>query len=168
MINSFTIRREAEADISAIRDLSSRAFADKPYSQQREAEIVEALRDADALAFSFMAVKGASLVGHIAASVVEISDGTGNWYAVGPISVDPNRQGEGIGSLIMERALEELRSMGAGGAVSVGDPTFLGKFGFVDAPGLQLPGTDPQYFRALPLADADLPAGTVAYHAAFG
>lgn len=166
-MNSFTIRREAEADIPAIRDLTSRAFVDKPYSRQREAAIVERLRDADALTFSFMAVKGASLVGHIAASAVEISDGTGNWFGVGPISVAPERQGEGIGSLLMQRALQELREMGAAGAVSVGDPTFLGRFNFVDAPDLRLPGMDPQYFRALPLTDTTLPTGTVWYHQAF-
>ena len=165
-MNSFTIRREAEADIPAIRDLTSRAFVDKPYSRQREAEIVERLRDADALTF-LHGRQGGSLVGHIAASAVEISDGTANWFGVGPISVAPERQGEGIGSLLMQRALEELREMGAAGAVSVGDPTFLGRFHFTEAPDLRLPGMDPQYFRALPLADSTLPTGTVWYHRAF-
>lgn len=167
LMDTFTIRREAEADIPAIRGLTSRAFADKPYSRQREAEIVEKLRDTDALAFSFMAVKGPAVVGHIAASEVEISDGTENWFAVGPISVDPDRQGEGIGSLIMERALTELREMGAGGAVAVGDAVFLERFGFQEVPGLVWPGMDPQFVRALPLADAVAPAGTVVYHKAF-
>ena len=37
---SLTIRREAEADIPAIRELTSRAFVRKPYSKQREAQIV--------------------------------------------------------------------------------------------------------------------------------
>lgn len=166
-MNSFTIRREAEADIPAIRDLTSRAFVDKPYSRQREAAIVERLRDMDALTFSFMAVKGVSLVGHIAASAVEITDGTTGWYGIGPISVAPERQGEGIGSLLMQRALDELREMGAAGAVSVGDPVFLARFNFVEAPDLRLPVMDPQYFRALPLLDATLPTGTVRYHDAF-
>lgn len=166
-MNSFTIRREAEADIPAIRKLTSRAFEDKPYSRQREAEIVERLRDTDALAFSFMAVKGASLVGHIAAAAVDISDGARNWFHVGPISVAPERQGEGIGSLLMQRALDELREMGAAGAVSVGDPAFLERFEFVEAPDLAVPLIDPQYFRARPLAGDTVPTGTVNYHPAF-
>ncbi|MDO5513179.1 GNAT family N-acetyltransferase [Corynebacterium sp.] len=166
-MNSFTIRREAEADIPAIRTLTSRAFEDKPYSRQREAEIVERLRDTDALTFSFMAVKGASLVGHIAATPVGMSDGAQGWFHIGPISVAPERQGEGIGSLLMQRALDELREMGAAGAVSVGDPAFLARFSFVDTPDLAIPLIDPQYFRALPLTGAQVPTGTVTYPAAF-
>lgn len=166
-MDTFTIRREAEADIPAIRGLTSRAFVDKPYSRQREAEIVEKLRDTDALALSFMAVKGPAVVGHIAVSPVGISGGTSNWYAVGPISVAPERQGEGIGSLILERALTELRTMGAGGVVAVGDATFLERFGFQDVPGLVWPGMDRQFVRALALADAAVPSGTVLYHEAF-
>jgi putative acetyltransferase len=166
-MDTFTIRREAEADIPAIRGLTSRAFADKPYSRQREAEIVEKLRDTDALTLSFMAVKGPAVVGHIAVSEVGISDGTANWYAVGPISVDPDRQGQGIGSLILERALTELRGMGAGGVVAVGDAAFLERFGFQDVPGLVWPGMDPQFVRALALADATFPSGAVLYHDAF-
>ena len=166
-MNSFTIRREAEADIPAIRELTSRAFEDKPYSRQREAEIVEKLRDADALTFSFMAVKGASLVGHVAASAVTTSDGAEGWFHIGPISVAPERQGEGIGSLLMQRALDELLDMGAAGAVSVGDPTFLARFDFVEAPTLTLPHIDPQYFRVRALDGRPLPTGTAGYHAAF-
>ena len=67
---SLTIRREAEADIPAIRELTSRAFVGKPYSKQREAQIVESLRDADVLTLSFIVVKGPSVAGHVAAALV--------------------------------------------------------------------------------------------------
>lgn len=166
-MDTLTIRREAEADIPAIRDLTSRAFVDKPYSDQREAEIVEALRDTDSLTFSFIAVKGPAVVGHIAASPVTISDGTGNWFGIGPISVDPATQGEGIGSQLMQRALYELEAMGAGGAVALGDPTFYRRFGLATHPGLTYPGFDAQYFLAVALADANVPVGEVTYHPAF-
>lgn len=164
---TLTIRREAEADIPAIRDLTSRAFVGKPYSKQREAQIVEALRDADVLTFSFMVVKGSAVVGHIAAAPVTISDGTENWYGIGPISVDPDRQGEGVGSLLMERALEELRAVGAHGAVALGDPTYYGRFGLEPVPGLTYPGFDPKYFMAISLTDTAIPTGEVTYHHAF-
>ena len=98
---------------------------------------------------------------------MEISDGTRDWFHIGPISVAPERQGEGIGSLLMQRALDELREMGAAGAVSVGDPAFLERFEFVEAPDLAVPLIDPQYFRARPLAGDTVPTGTVNYHPAF-
>ncbi|RNE48183.1 GNAT family N-acetyltransferase [Corynebacterium alimapuense] len=166
-MDTFTIRRESEADIPAIRDLTSRAFVGKPYSNQQESSIIESLRDADALTFSFMAVKGSSLVGHIAASPVTISNGAVNWLAIGPISVDPQRQGEGIGSQLMRRVLKELREINAGGAVAVGDPTFYQRFGLEHVADLVLPGVDKQYFLAMPLADSAMPSGEVSYHRAF-
>ena len=164
---SLTIRREAEADIPAIRELTSRAFVGKPYSKQREAQIVESLRDTDALTLSFIVVKGPEVAGHVAAAPVEISDGTPNWYFVGPISVAPEHQGEGVGSLLMERALAELRELGAGGAVALGDPNYYGRFGLVNVPDLVYPEYDPQYFMAIPLADETIPAGEVSFPLGF-
>ncbi|GAB2503305.1 Acetyltransferase (GNAT) family protein [Corynebacterium atrinae] len=166
-MDTFTIRQETEADISAIRDLTLRAFRDVPYSEQKESDIVDMLRDTDALTLSLIAVKGASVVGHIAASPVRVEDGREKWFGIGPISVDPDRQGAGIGSELMARALEELRGIDAGGAVVLGDPTFYQRFGFDRYEELTFPGVDQSYFLAIPLSDAAVPLGTVTYHQAF-
>jgi putative acetyltransferase len=59
-----------------------------------------------------------------------------------------------------------LRERGAQGCVLLGDPAYYRRFGFAPDPRLVLPGVPPEYFQALPFGDA-VPAGTVAYHAAF-
>lgn len=106
------------------------------------------------------------IVGHVAASAVTISSGAQGWFGLGPISVWPDRQGQGIGSALMQAALAELQQLGAMGCVVLGDPGYYSRFGFAVHPGLELPGVPPQYFQALSFGTA-LPQGTVQYHAAF-
>lgn len=91
------LRKEKPDDSAAIRHLTDEAFSRVPYSNQREGEIVDALRAASALTLSLVAVDGRSVVGHVAFSPVQIGGEDKGWYALGPISVQPERQGEGIG-----------------------------------------------------------------------
>lgn len=127
---------------------------------------MDALREAGQLILSLVAEEGGNIVGHVAISPVTISDGSENWYGLGPISVAPQRQGEGIGSSLMGRALAGLRSLGAGGCVLLGDAAYYHRFGFKPEAGLVLPGVAPEYFQAIAFA-AVIPNGTVAYHTAF-
>lgn len=95
-----------------------------------------------------------------------LSDGTTGWYGLGPVSVLPVFQGQGIGSQLIREVLSRLREMGAGGCVVLGDPRYYERFGFKAVPGLVLPGVPPEYFMALAFG-AEVPQGCVAYHAAF-
>ncbi|HEY0953302.1 MAG TPA: GNAT family N-acetyltransferase, partial [Roseateles sp.] len=61
------------------------------------------------------------------------------------------------------------RAAGAAGCVLLGDPAYYARFGFAARPGLVLPGVPASHFQALQLdATPPLPAGQVAYDAAFG
>lgn len=102
----------------------------------------------------------------MAVSPVSISDGRTDWYGLGPISVEPDLQGQGIGGLLMRAALELLRKRGAGGCVLVGDPAFYSRFGFEVEPGLVLPDVPPEYFQALHFGPSS-PRGIVTFHEAF-
>lgn len=160
------IRPEQPNDSAAIEVVTIAAFAQAPHSDQTEHFIVRALRAAGVLAVSLVAEEGGKVVGHVAVSPVQISDGTPGWYGLGPISVVPERQGQGVGTQLMHAALQALRALGARGCVVLGDPAFYGRLGFVAEPALQYPGVSPMYFQALAWG-APLPRGTVAYHAAF-
>lgn len=163
-----TIRRETDADIPAIDDIITTAFAGVEHSDQTEAEIVRRLRDADALSVSLVAVVDGEIVGHVAVSPVAIEDGTGGWFGLGPIAVAPDIQGKGIGSLLMNEALAALERGEAGGVVVLGDPDYYQRFGFVQTEQLTYPGPPPEYFRARKITDSRFPSGVVQYHAAFG
>ena len=163
---NIVVRDEQAADIETITRLTETAFRDRPYASHTEHSIVNALRHHGQLTISLVAVAGDTLVGHVAVSPVTISSGTTGWYGLGPISVWPERQRQGIGSALMRAALAALRRLGGRGCVVLGDPGYYGRFGFKVQPGLELPGVPHQHFQALSFG-GEPPAGTVRYHAAF-
>lgn len=160
------IRPETPADVDAITALTAAAFLNAPHTSHTEHFIVNALRAAGQLRVSLVAEEGATLLGHVALSPVTVSDGSADWYGLGPISVAPAHQGQGIGSALMQQALAALQTLGAAGCVLLGDPGYYARFGFAPQPGLVLDGVPPEYFMALRLGGL-LPQGTVQYHAAF-
>jgi predicted N-acetyltransferase YhbS len=111
-------------------------------------------------------VENGKSVGHVAISPVTISSGATGWYGLGPISVSPERQREGIGSALMKAVLAQLQSLGAAGCVVLGNPAYYGRFSFKNHPELTLPGVPQEYFQVLSFG-IELPTGEVKYHAAF-
>ena len=167
MISSPTaIRSETTADIPAINTVTSAAFNTLPISNHTEQFIIEALRAAQALAVSLVAEQDGEVVGHIAFSPVTISDGTRDWYGVGPVSVLPACQRQGIGKALMQAGLADLKSLQARGCCLVGHPEYYQKFGFTNIPGLIYEGVPPEVFLALSF-DGHLPQGVVIFHDAF-
>ncbi len=160
------IRPETADDITAIRVLTNAAFADVPYSDGTEAEIVDRLRSDGALTVSLVAEIDGVVVGHVTFSPVEIADGAQNWFGLGPVSVDPGRQKGGIGTTLVKAGLDQLRKAGANGCVLLGDPGYYGRFGFRHHDALTFPGPPPEYFLALALRGS-LASGIVQYHKAF-
>lgn len=166
-MSEVSILPESVADVAAIHAVTAAAFLEAPHAAHTEQFIVAALRRAGALAVSLVAEEGGAIIGHVAASPVNISGGASGWYGIGPISVLPARQGAGIGTRLMAAALQQLRTQGASGCVLLGDPGWYARFGFMPVPGLVLPDVPPEYFQALAFGDS-LPAGVVTYHAGFG
>ena len=160
------IRDETEADIAAITDLTEKAFATLEVSDHTEQFVVTALRKAGALAISLVAELGGQVVGHIAFSPVVMSDGTPGWYGLGPVSVLPKYQKQGIGKALIYEGLARLKSLGASGCCLVGHPEYYPRFGFENTAGLSLEGVPPEVFFALSF-DGHIPRGTVAFHMAF-
>lgn len=164
---NITIRNEAASDAPAIEAVTAAAFLDAGHSSRTEQFIVNALRSAGQLSVSLVAeIAGGQVVGHVAISPVRISDDSPGWYGLGPVSVAPEHQGQGIGTQLVNKALAALRDLGAAGCVVLGEPVYYGRFGFAATPALVYPGVPPQYFQAL-LLNGTMPSGTVAYHAAF-
>ncbi|WP_245969749.1 GNAT family N-acetyltransferase [Thiocapsa rosea] len=101
MTSDIEIRNEASDDIAAIAEVTIAAFRDLEISNQTEHLIIDALRAAETLALSLVAVVDGRVVGHIAFSPVTLSDGTGDWYGLGPVSVLPQVQRRGIGQALV-------------------------------------------------------------------
>lgn len=163
---SIQARSETSSDVAAIYAVTAKAFLDAAHTSHTEQFIVNALRDCGQLSVSLVAEENGEVLGHVAVSPVSVSGGASGWYGLGPLSVVPERQRQGIGSLLVKQALEELRNLGAAGCVLLGDPGYYRRFGFRAEPALVLPDVPPEYFQAISFA-GPVPAGRVTYHAAF-
>jgi putative acetyltransferase len=161
-----TIRNETAADAGAISELTAAAFEPLAISSHTEQFIVEALRAAGALAVSLVAEVDGRVVGHIAFSPVTISDGSPDWYGLGPLSVLPTYQRQGIGKALAREGLARLKAMNARGCCLVGHPEYYRKLGFKNVPGLGLEGVPQAFFFALSF-DGTYPQGSVAFHDGF-
>ncbi|MGE3508850.1 MAG: GNAT family N-acetyltransferase [Vicinamibacterales bacterium] len=166
MKSGIRIRPETDADAPAIEEVTIAAFELLPISSHTEQFIVRALRSAGALALSLVAVLDDQVVGHIAFSPVSISDGTLDWYGLGPVSVLPHLQRQGIGTALIREGLARLRERGAKGCCLVGHPAYYPRFGFDHLPGLWVDGVPAEAFFALSF-DGHTPRGRVTFHRAF-
>lgn len=161
------IRPETGTDQAAIAEVTQAAFAGQSYSSQTEHKIVDALRDAGALTISLVAEVDGDVVGHAGFSPVNIKDGSIGWFALGPLSVRPDRQRHGIGTALVQAGLAQLQQAGAHGCVLAGDHRYYQRFGFKTLPGLVTDGIPDEHILALSFDDYR-PTGRIAFHPAFG
>ena len=161
------IRLETRNDIQAIKEVTLAAFTGVFSDNSTEHLIINELREAGMLSLSLVAEMDGQIVGHAAYSPVLINRENIDWYGLGPISVLPKYQKQGIGSALINEGLAKLRAMGAGGCVLEGSPDYYQRFGFKSYPELVYKfAPSPKYFMALPF-DKTIPKGKVEYHKAF-
>lgn len=167
MENEIRIRPERESDHDRIEEITVDAFRYHPFSENTEHLIIRALRKAGALSLSLVAEVGEEEVGHIAFSPVRVGGEDVGWYGVGPLSVQPEFQGQGVGSALVRAGLETLKEMDAGGCALVGDPDYYRRFGFKADARMTLAHVPPQNFMVAAFKES-LPVGEVVFHPAFG
>ena len=141
-------------------------FAGKPYAAGDEAELVEKLRFQNVLSVSLVAETEGAVVGQTAFSPAQASDGTAKWYALGPVSVLPARQGKGIGSRLVRAGLQAISELGADGCILTGNPAYYRRFGFQLSP-LNVPAGEPAEFFMVKVFGHGQPKGPISFHAAF-
>ncbi len=160
------LRDETAADVDAITELTRVAFETLEISDHTEQFVILALRAAKALTVSLVAEMDGRVIGHIAFSPVTLSDGAPDWYGLGPVSVAPAHQRQGIGQALIREGLSRLKALHARGCCLVGHPGYYGRCGFQNVTGLAHAGVPPEAFFVLSF-DGRIPQGTVAFHAAF-
>ena len=129
-VSQLVIRRESDGDIRGIRRVLVLAFGGEV-----EADLVEALRDHEALIVSFVACIAGEMAGYLAFSPMH-ADGQperGDWLGLAPVAVHPQWQRQGIGSALVQRGLDECRRRGVSAVFVLGKPKFYGRFGFLPA-----------------------------------
>jgi putative acetyltransferase len=163
---SLTLRPETLGDHAAIYALTKRAFAPMPYAGGDEQDLINALRDAGALTLSLVAIQNDALVGHIAFSPAFAADSSPGWFALGPVSVAPEVQSQGIGAALIKAGIADLEARGAAGCILTGNPQYYTRFGFVLFPDLAPKEEPAEFFMILPMGVAE-PTARMAFHPAF-
>jgi putative acetyltransferase len=161
------IRDRQLADDEAIRRLNDAAF-DGTY----ESRLIDDLRAANCAVVELVLVDGTDVIGHILMSTLDVSVGDKPVRSLGlaPMSVQPGRQRQGIGSALVREALRRARQQGWQAVIVLGHPGYYPRFGFSAA--LARPLASPfsgDAFMALELIPGVLQggAGRVVYPSAF-
>jgi putative acetyltransferase len=150
MIDRRRIVREAHGDDAAAID----AIVKAAFDSASESELVANLaRDGDN-EIALVAEEDDRIVGHVVLSRMKAPFRA---LALAPVSVVPDRQGRGIGSMLVRTAIARAREGGWIAIFVLGAPAYYGRFGFdVElAAGFSSPYAG-EHFMALAL-DADLP-----------
>jgi putative acetyltransferase len=155
------IRTDTPTDYSRIDDVVKSAFPGPD-----EAGLINRLRANGDIVISLVAVEDGLVVGHVLFSRMEAPFKA---LGLGPASVAPERQRNGIGSALVKEGIKRAADNGWQGIFVLGDPKFYQRFGFNEAAatGFSSPYAGP-HFMALSL-NVELPVktGRVAYPPAF-
>ncbi len=161
------IRPERVGDYEAIYELTRIAFEPMFFSDGTEAPLVGELRHAGDLTISLVAEKDGVIVGHIAFSPATINGRHEGWFGLGPVSVHPTLQKQGIGRSLVETGLKMLEERGATGCVLTGNPDIYSRLDFQSGGNLSY-GTLDRQFIQWRIFKGPPPVGELKFAPAFG
>jgi putative acetyltransferase len=163
------IRPFTAGDAETVSEVHRRAFD----GRTDESRIVQRLHDADGAVVSLVAVEDDRIVGHVLCSPTSAANQGEDIELAGlaPIDVLPERQNQGVGSLLIRHGLAGCRDAGVDAVVVLGDPGYYSRFGFERASEYGLGneyGAD-DGFMIKPLREGALDSvdGVVTYRPAF-
>lgn len=171
------VRPEQKAEVPMIREVIQEAFDPMPFSTGKEWQLVENIRQSEGYipGLALVAVCDGTLVGHSLISLAEI-EGKKKKHGIlvlGPVSVLPAYQRQGIGQELIRIGITAARRLPLGAMIVVGDPVYYSQFGFQLAVPLDLHlpfGLDEEtYFQVLELRPGSLKRikGVVKYPPSF-
>ena len=101
----------------------------------QEADLVDALREANAIVLSMVALENNYFVAHVLFTEVLVTQAGTQFTALGlgPMAVLPSHQRKGIGTQLLKIALDKCRRLDYDFVVVLGHPEFYSKFGFSPA-----------------------------------
>jgi predicted N-acetyltransferase YhbS len=121
-----TIRHERLSDVDAREAILDQAFGEERYRKSSERLREERL---PAEGLSFIATEDRRVIG--TARLWNIAIGNSSpALLLGPVAVDCEHQGRGIGAALVKRAIRDARKAGYAAILLVGDAPYYGRFGF--------------------------------------
>lgn len=173
MSDEIGIRAATAADAEAVDKVIRSAFATTEFGHQGESELVRMIdADGDTLV-SLVAEQGSAIVGHVLFSRMDVeADGAAlSGAGLAPVSVVPERQGQGVGDALIRAGLAALRQQGVAISFVLGHEDYYPRFGYSPdfAGRFASPFAGPHFMAMMLDSDAAWPLGGRAdYASAFG
>lgn len=128
------IRQERPDETKWVVDLTERAFKTMPFSEGKEGTLVENLHKSKSFVpvLSMVAEFQGQVVGHILFTPVVIDNGDRQFTSLllGPVSVLPDYQNQGIGSQLILAGHQKAIELGYQSVILVGYPDYYPRFGY--------------------------------------
>lgn len=120
------IRETQESDLEEVFNLIHSSFSNKA-----ESDLVKQLiSDGDVL-INLVVESSDTIIGNVVVSQITMEPDIGLFCGgVAPLSVLPDQQSLGVGSRLMEEAINESRKLGIDALFLLGDPNYYKRFGF--------------------------------------
>lgn len=178
MNQKFQIRREEASDYHEVIELTAKAFKNMPFADGDEDKLVDRLHNATNFnrELSLVAESEGKILGHIIFTPAVINNGqqTFKTLVLGPVSVLPEFQKQGIGGELIKAGHKKAINCGFDSVILIGHPEYYPRFGYKPASGwgikthYQLPSDD--VFMAVELKENALKniTGMVMFPPEFG
>ncbi len=127
-VSAVAVVAETAADIPAREALLDRAMGAGRKRKSSE-KLRRGRRPSEGLAFVARDASGA-LNGTVRLWDVRLGEGSEKALLLGPLAVDPDLKGAGVGSALMRHSIDEARRLGHRAILLVGDAPYYGRFGF--------------------------------------
>lgn len=132
------VREECTNDHDRVEFMTREAFWNVYAPGATEHYIVHKLRDSSSFVkeLSLIACQKDTIVGHVMYSKAKVVETGGKEHEVlcmGPLTVDPAYQKNGIGSLLIKESTKRARALGYKGVIIFGNPQYYHRFGYVSA-----------------------------------
>jgi len=161
---NIVLRLEEEKDYKETEFLTREAFWDVYKPGCNEHVVVHNLRSSKGFIkeLDYVACDNYKIIGNIMYSESKVTDGNKvneELICLGPVSVLPEFQKKGIGSLLIKRTIEKARELNYKGIFLYGNPQYYSRFGFINAEKYHLKtseGLNGDFFMVLELGKDSL------------
>jgi predicted N-acetyltransferase YhbS len=137
MTPNITIRKEIPKDHNWVIELTAKAFETMPFSEGDEDQLVARLRNAPGFIpeLSLVAELDGLIVGHILFTPLVIDNGQQQFESLvlGPVSVLPEFQKQGIGGKLIRAGHQKAIELGFRSVILIGHPEYYPRFGYKPA-----------------------------------
>ncbi len=134
MTEHIEIRETRPDDAAAIETLYPDAFPDEDLLP-----VVTALHEEDSGVLSLVAMVNDAVVGNVIFTICGIEGRSEKTALLGPLAVASAKQGQGVGTAIVQAGLQRLKDSGVSHVFVLGDPAYYRRFGFEREDGVAPP-----------------------------